>query len=188
MVLIIRDGTVYIAESKADFVPTATEGDFTNYADNLHIVRNENNPGYLMLCNMMARLVDVLRYEDVFPARLTPKTLSLDTFPRIVSLLDRYGLMGEDRDNIDVIFARKDKCYRVNFDGCIDEVEEFLALCSDDHSAIGSYLKNKDMPIYELIRRIHIDQERLTGNVQFPIVVVNTKNAETKIIYREGEI
>ena len=136
-----------------------------------------------------ARAVDLVRYSDIFPARLTPANLLRKTYPQLLSILGPYGFLTEDDDfTYDVAFAKDDKCYLLRSGGLIDEVEEFYPMCFAKDAAIGEYIRSKDEPIYRLVQRIYKSIEAGSIKVQFPVVVMNTKNDEVRVITREEEI
>ena len=185
MILIKKDGVLYFCESALNSYAYTSSDDITKHPENLHIMRCENMPNRIMLANMPMRAADALRYEDIFPKRLTAKELAFNTYPKVCSLLEPFGLLKDGEYPYDLAFAHKDKCYVLRGGGMIDEVEEFFPLTSASNSAIGAYILHKDKPIYEMIFNVYREMEDHTRYILFSIIVMNTKTNEVKIINRE---
>ena len=86
MVIIKKDGVVYFCESYSNTFFLSTHKDFTKYEENLNIIRDPSRAHRLIMIESPTRAADVIRYEDVFPARLTPQNLLRQTYPKLVSL------------------------------------------------------------------------------------------------------
>ena len=188
MLIIKKDGVIYLCESKCNCFGCSSQEDFLNYKENLHIIRAKNHPRSYIVPSSDLRYADIIRYEDIFPRSLTPQNLINKVYPQLLSLLQPYGYVKNGIQGHDVAFVKKDKCYVIRNDGAIDEVEEFWPMCYEKDVAIGLYLGNKDKPIYQLIKSIYLGVESVSETVQFPIVVMNTKNEEVKVITEGDEV
>ena len=189
MIVIRKNGAVYFCESAYNSHYLSTMDDFTKYAENRHTIKNSALPHRLIMVDAPARVADLLRYSDIFPARLTPQNLLKRTYPELLSILEPYGFLNDDGTyDFDFAFAKDDKCYMLRGGGMIDEVEEFYPMCFAKDAAIAEYIKSKDEPIYRLVQRIYKSIERGSMKIQFPVVVMNTKNDEVRVINREEEI
>ena len=185
MIIIKRDGAIYFCESKCNAHRAATKADFTKHPENLHVIRDMKNPKKLILSDSPRRVADIIRYKDIFPKKLTPQYLVNTTYPALLAALEPFGLLRDGTFDFNFAFASGDKCYILRQGGVIDAVEEFFPFCYARETAISAYMRYKDEPIYKLIGKIYAAIEELSGEVQFPIAVMNTKSTELKII--EGE-
>lgn len=188
MLIIKKDGVIYLCESKCNCFSFSSQEDFLNYKENLHIIQAKNHPKSFIVAATDMRYADIIRYEDIFPRSLTPQNLINKAYPALLSCLEPYGYIKNGKQWHDVAFAKKDKCYVIRYNGAIDELEEFWPFCHEKDAAIGLYLKHRDEPIYQLIKNIYSGVEAVSEVIQFPVVVMNTKNAEVKVITRGGDV
>lgn len=188
MVLIKKDGVVYFCESYSNSFYLATQGDFTRHEENLHIIRDTSRAHRLIMMESPGRAADVVRYSDIFPARLTPQNLLRQTYPKLRSILEPFELTDNRSVPFDIAFAKGDKCYVIRRGGCIDELEEFYPLCYSKDAAIGEYIRKKDEPIYRLVQSIYREIENASKKVQFPVVVMNTKDENVRVVTKEEEL
>jgi hypothetical protein len=72
--------------------------------------------------------------------------------------------------------------------GCIDELEEFFPICYANSAAIGEYIRKKHEPIYRLVQSIYKEIENASRRIQFPVVVMNTKDEKIRVVTREEEL
>lgn len=187
MILLKKGGVVYMAQSFDLTQPFTTERDFVGYDENLLIWRDDTKPHRLIsvIGAGNERKRDILRYGSIFPKRLSKREMVDETYYKIYNSLGEYGLCETDSTGCNVLLAEKSKAYCICDDSAVYEIEHFLANCIDNDIATASYLKNADLPAYELIRAIYRDVERVAKIVQFPVVVLNTKTDEKVIIERE---
>lgn len=187
MIVINKNGVVYIAQSFYNNHSHIEEGDFINHDENLLMFKPDGKTDSLIgvMGDSAHRQCDVLRYEDIFPKRLTKRELLDNTYYKIFNKLSSFGLCKSDCTCCDVFFAKKGRAYVVSGYGAILEIDDFYARSLHDQMAFASYLKNKDKEPYDLIRSIYQSIERAITKVQFPVVVLNTKTNEKVIIERE---
>lgn len=189
MVVINKDGVVYMAESSY-YMPTfTTEKDFLNYPENLHIWHPDEETNKLIMVSGGRRECDVLRYNISFPKPFTIKNIVDNVYYEVAALLNEAGIgeeNGESRSNI--IFAQKDKAYIMVPNTATERIEEIYADTMDNDVAIGEYFLKKDKPIKEILRGMYKSVEEATMKKQFPIAVLNTKTSEIEYIYGEENV
>ena len=186
MIIIRKNGAVYFCESAYNSHYLSTMDDFIKHAENRHTIKDVTLPHRLIMIDAPTRVVDLVRYSDIFPVRLTPQIRLKKTYPALLSILEPYGFLNDsDTYDFDFAFAKDDKCYVLRGGGLVDEVEEFYPLCFAKDAAIAEYIRSKDEPIYRLVQCIYKSIELGSMKIQFPVVIMNTKNDEVKVITRE---
>jgi hypothetical protein len=188
MIIIKKDGVVYFCESYYNAFYLATHADFINHEENRHIIRDTSRAHRLTLIDAPGRATDLLRYSDIFPARLTPQSLLRQTYPKLVSIFEPFGFSNDKDVPFDIAFAKGDKCYVMRRGGVIDELEEFYPLCLARDAAVGEYIRKKDEPIYRLVQSIYREIESCSSKIQFPVVVMNTRDEKVRVVTREEEL
>lgn len=186
MVVINKDGVVYIAESSYYMPVFTTERDFLNYPENINVWHPSGDADKLMLVVGTRREADILRYEDIFPKPFNAKKMIDDTYYEAALLFDEAGLTDDKkRPRCSIVFAKRDKAYVVTPSTAVERVEEIFADTMDNDVVIGEYFLNKDKPIKELLRGMYKSVEDATMKKQFPIAVMNTKTKDVEYIYGE---
>ncbi len=145
-----------------------------------------------------ARLNNVIRVEDELIDELTHLKDEVDfkyvvktIVPKLFTLCDKYGLTYKDKQKeqkyIDgaIIMAHKDKIYNIDADGCVTDVPTFYATGSGYSTAIG-FLNQCDMADVKdnIVRSVKSACESDLF-VNYPIIVMNTKDDEVIIVDKE---
>lgn len=186
MVVINKDGVVYIAESSYYMPLFSTERDFLNYPENKSVWHPNGEADKLILVAGSRREADLLKYKDIFPKPFNAKKIIDDTYYKTAILLEEAGLTDDKRcPRCAIVFAKKDKAYVMMPNTAVERIEEIFADSIDNDVVIGEYFLNKDKPIKELLRGMYKSIEDATMKKQFPVAVMNTRTRDIEYIYRE---
>ena len=102
--------------------------------------------------------------------------------------LIRYGFMKDEKpyENFEsrFIFASKDKCFTVDHDGCIEDVENFTAIGSGSMEAMEVLSANDKVGITVEERAYEAIKASAKNNlyVGLPAMITDTKDGQIKII------
>lgn len=108
--------------------------------------------------------------------------------PKIFKELNSFGRM-KTKDGMqfiesNIIFAYKDKAFNIYYDGTVTEMNDILADGSGHRLCLGAWngLKDKDIPIKDKLVQVIKAACQNDLYVNYPIIIMNTKNDEVEII------
>ena len=85
------------------------------------------------------------------------------------------------------LFAYRDKLFLINSDGCVLEIDDYVAIGSGEDQAIGSLLSTEgEQPKTRIIKAIKASAAS-DIYVDYPIVVSDTKNTDFEVITETDE-
>ena len=131
--------------------------------------------------------IDRIRYQarlDI-PGKLDHKSLIRRVIPNLTTVFEDTDMMDGDDSWQSFVIAKGDKAFEICSNFVCTEIEDFEVTgsrrCSD--VAWGSMTYNKSLPPIERIAEAFRDVERIEYEVQFPIVIMNTKSKQRVVIY-----
>ena len=109
--------------------------------------------------------------------------------PFIQAVLMDAGLIKEDERsfNSSFLFAYRDRLFSISYDGCVLEVDDFVAIGSGSNEAKGSLLSTVGKPAEERIVMAIKASAASDIYVDYPIILVDTESQEFHIIKEEKE-
>lgn len=111
--------------------------------------------------------------------------------PDIYSELKNAGYLKDEQyfDHMDsrFLFIYKDQLYMINSDGCVLEVDDYVAIGSGEDQAIGSLLSTeKESPEIRIIKAIKASAAS-DIYVDYPIILTNSETTEFSVINETDE-
>ena len=111
--------------------------------------------------------------------------------PEIVSELKNAGYLKDDQylEHMEsrFLFIYKDQLYTINTDGCVLEVDDYVAIGSGEDQAIGSLLSTEDEePKTRIIKAIKASAAS-DIYVDYPIIVTDSETTEFEVISESDE-
>ncbi len=89
--------------------------------------------------------------------------------------------------NSSFLFAYKDKLYAILFDGSVLEIDDYVAIGSGKCEAIGSLLSSEGETSEERIIKAIKASAASDIYVDYPIIMIDTKNTEFAVINEKNE-
>ena len=140
----------------------------------------------------VVRLMDGLVSEyNIYKNHIDFEFIVKKIVPEIFDELKNYGFLKDNKyiESIDsrFLFAYKDQLYLINSDGCVLEIDDFVAIGSGEGEAIGSLLStdNQD-PTQRIIKAIK-SSAVADIYVDYPIILTNTEETNFDIITEQNE-
>lgn len=130
---------------------------------------------------------------DEFTNRINYKFVVKYTVPEIIKALrDAHFLKGKDDEYFDYmdssfLLAYKDQLYSINSDGCVLEIDDYVAIGSGAPEAIGSLLSTEGMSPKERIIRAIKASAASDIYVDYPIIISNTSSTQFKVVTEDNE-
>ena len=184
MIVLKHNDTVYIAKSCWGLRDPEARRTGIPDAENLCMWHPQKRKDRLIAAASCGRFTDIIRYESIFPSKLDPKHLILESYDKMYAIADRFGLCDGNRVPVRTVFAEGDKAYIVYRDGAHIELEGVYSATSDDEVVIALHdLKGADDP-YAFFREAYRTLEDIQRYVMFPVAVMNTKNNKIEILER----
>ena len=135
----------------------------------------------------VVRLIDGLITDyDVYRGNIDYEYVVKSIVPDIVNALKRSGFLKDEAylEHMDscFLFAYQNQLYMINTDGCVIEIDDYVAIGSGSDQAIGSLLSTEsEKPDLRIIKAIKASAAS-DIYVDYPIVLSDTKTTEFKII------
>lgn len=85
------------------------------------------------------------------------------------------------------LFAFEDQLYEIHNDGCVLEIEDFIAIGSGKNEAVGSLLSTDGQEPEERIIKAIKASAANDIYVDYPIIMTNTKDTEFEVITEKNE-
>lgn len=140
----------------------------------------------------IVRLMDGLVTEyDAFKNRVDFEFVVKYVVQDIFEELKKYKYLKDDVyfDHMEskYLFAYRDKLFLINSDGCVLEIDDYVAIGSGEDQAIGSLLSTEgEQPKTRIIKAIKASAAS-DIYVDYPIVVSDTKNTDFEVITETDE-
>lgn len=140
-------------------------------------------------CGRIASVQQLIYRDDIFTLdennQLTKSHIVKNIVSKLIKMVDKIG--NDDRLNISLLIAHKDKLYQIN--------NSFNVISLNEYGRIGAgqdflfyNLCNKDIKDpEERILKALINSARLCESVGGPYVLINTRDLEFKMIDMGGE-
>ena len=184
MIVLQHNGTIYVAKSCWGFRDTAARSAGIPDVENIPMWHPGKRKNRLIAVSSAGRVVDILRYENIFPSILDPKHLVLESYEKMYALADRFGICRNGSMRTRTIFAEDGRAYVVYSDGSHIEVENIHTDCLADDAIMALYdLKGVSDP-YTFLREAYRTVEQISRYLMFPVMVMNTKNNKIEVINR----
>ena len=184
MIVLKHNGTIYIARSCWGMRDVEARRTGVPDAENLSIWHPQRRKNRLIATPTAGRFADIIRYENVFPSKLEPKQLILESYDKMTEIAERYGLKEGNFISMRTVFAENDKAYIVYRDGAHIELEDIYSYTCNDEIVMALYdLKGVDDP-YEFFKDAFKTIETVNKCVMFPAMVLSTKDNKIKVINR----
>lgn len=136
----------------------------------------------------IVRLMDYLVTEyDEYKGRINYEFVVKSVVPDIIKELRSYGYIKGDQyfESMDsrYLFAYRDQLYQINTDGCVLEIDDYVAIGSGEDQAIGSLLSTEhDNPRDRIIKAIKATAAS-DIYVDYPIILTDTGSTDFEVIY-----
>ena len=180
------DDTIYFAYNASHFNPMSTNPSIINNADNLPFFLIKNNPHTIVLGQSFQREIDVLRYEQLIPGKLTKTNVIKHTLTLMHKKLTRYGLIDKDGEFSNIyLFAQNTSLLKLSYDKKITAIERFYS-CSHSDIVAGCLALAKDLNPLDTIRYVFDTVCDYTQDLAYPIVVIDTKSEQIQYLRKEG--
>ncbi len=142
--------------------------------------------------NVVRLMRNVIDDYDEFYKRVDYRFVVKYLVPEIVKSLQEAHYLKLDGDYLgfmdsSYLFAYKDKLFSINSDGCVIEVDDYVAIGSGACEAIGSLLSTKgESPVKRIIKAI---KASATNDiyVDYPIIITDTHSTKFDVITEKNE-
>ena len=138
------------------------------------------------------RLADGMISEySVFKGYIDYEYVVKRVVPEIISELKGAGYLKDEQylDHMDsrYLFIFKDKVYTISTDGCVLEVDDYVAIGSGEDQAIGSLLSTEgEDPVTRIIKAIKASAAS-DIYVDYPIILTDSESTEFEVITEADE-
>lgn len=196
VVAIKKDNKVYIgADSQVTRGGTrATLKNPNNYK--IWKVKNVDNclmahVGVVRDANVVRLMDNLVTEYNVFKNHVDYEFVVKKVVPDIFSELKEYGYLKDDKyvEQMDskYLFVFRDQLYVINNDGCVLEVDDYIAIGSGEDQAIGSLLSTEgEKPEVRIIKAIK-SSAASDIYVDYPIILTDSEKTEFEIISESDE-
>lgn len=143
--------------------------------------------GYLRDANILSCVEEYLDELAKLKNEIDFKYIVTKLVPKLFSILRDNKRIVEKKEQLtimesQILFIYKDKIFDISPDGCVIEIEDYCAIGSGTDFAIGYLNNNEEKDIKQKIIKA-IQSSCLTDlYVNYPIVVMNTKDNEVEIV------
>ena len=138
------------------------------------------------------RLIDGLVTDyDAYKNNVDYEYVVKSIVPDIVNALKARGFVKDEPylDHMDscFLFAFQNQLYMINTDGCVIEIDDYVAIGSGSDQAIGSLLSTEDEPSKTRIIKAIKASAASDIYVDYPIILSDTKDTEFEVINETNE-
>lgn len=184
MIVFKHNDTVYIVRSRWGISGLETDPAGQPMPENVAMWHPSGRRNRLIACAGVGRITDLVRYENIFPKVLNQKSLFIDSYNKIADIAARYGLYSKNTLPIGMVFAEEDEAYLLHFDGAVEELEDIYCDSICESMIISLYDKYGVNDPKTFVKRAFSLIEKVSRNVMFPAVIMNTKNNKLEVIER----
>lgn len=140
----------------------------------------------------VVRLIDGLISDyDVYTERVGYSFVVNRVVPTIINELKERGYVKKDDYfnymNSSFLFAYKDQLYAISSDGCVIEIDDYVAIGSGEDTAIGSLNSTiGEDPVTRIIKAI---KSSATSDiyVDYPIILTDSEQTEFTVVTESNE-
>lgn len=186
MIILKHNGAVYIAKSsfalrEEIFMPTKSD---VKDEEHIGIWHPGGQTDRLIAAVRLSRFSDAVFYEDTFPSSLDAKHLVLETYESLLALCREREFGDGSALPTRMIFAEGDRAFILNHDGAQMEIEDIYVDSIFDGEAKAFYDSCVCKDPYRFLGEVYRMVEKMFTVIMFPVVVLNTKSNEIKILER----
>ena len=140
----------------------------------------------------IVRLIDNLVTDyDIYRKRINYGFVVTRVVPDLFTALKQAGYLKDEQylEHMDsrYLFIYKDKLFTINTDGCVLEVDDYVAIGSGEDQAIGSLLSTEgEDPQVRIIKAIKASAAS-DIYVDYPIILTDSESTQFKIINETEE-
>lgn len=140
----------------------------------------------------IVRLMDGLVTEyNIYKNHVDYEFVVKKIVPEIISELKEFGYIKDEKYvgfmDSSYLFAFKNQLFVINTDGCVLEVDDYVAIGSGSDQAIGSLLSTEDEEPELRIRKAIKASAATDIYVDYPIIMVDTEATKFEVINETDE-
>ena len=132
--------------------------------------------------------IDRIRYQKHLglSGKVDHKSLITNTIPKLKRVFEETGMMDGTSSWHALVVAKEDRAFEIGPTFVCSEIEDFEVTGNRRRSegALGSLMCNQDQPPVERIAKAFRDVEVIESEIQFPVVIMNTKMKDRIVIYK----
>ncbi len=176
-----KDNIAYLAYDEMHSYLVGLSKEDRQRSNNVQIVIPKHR-NKMVIAGMNMRLLDILRYEDIYDFKLTFESVHNDFVPKLKELSYQYRLVDKfGRLPSSIIFAEKDKIFRIDSDGLVMRVDDYTGI--DTNAIITTHIETtKSLNSDETIKRIYNIYSSYMGTSCYPVYKIDTRNLQIDVI------
>ena len=142
--------------------------------------------------NIVRLMRSVIDDYDEFYKRVDYRFVVKYLVPEIIKNLTEAHYLTLTNDHLDFmdssfLFAYKDQLFLINSDGCVIEIDDYVAIGSGSCEAIGSLLSTEgENPVQRVVKAIKASAAN-DIYVDYPIIISDTENTKFDVITEVNE-
>ena len=142
--------------------------------------------------NIVRLMRDVVDDYDEYCGRINYRFVVKYLVPEIIKNLKEAGFLKTSDGYLEFmdssfLFAYKDQLFSINSDGCVIEVDDYVAIGSGAQEAIGSLLSTEGQKAKNRIVKAIKSSAASDIYVDYPIILTNTESTEFEIVTEKNE-
>ena len=131
--------------------------------------------------------IDCLRYQKSLgiPDSLDHKRIITKVIPKLKHIFEQTDMMDGNESWQNIVIAKGDKAFEISPSFVCTEVEDFGVVGSRRRVSVvyGAMKMNSDLPPAERIADAFRTAQRLKAEIEFPVVIMNTRSKERIVVY-----
>lgn len=157
------------------FTQARVDYTFEENGDIWHL--NDGKGTIVMAAAKSSRLVDILRYSDVFACEFSYEGMK-SIIENIKNCVKGTNCFTEgDRLGVTLVVAQGDRAFEITTHGSVFEMDRFLCCDESDERMLAVYEYCKNIPdAHERIRTIYTNINEIGLSQMFPVAVINTRD------------
>ena len=145
------------------------------------------NDGYgtiVMVSPRNARMVDILRYSDVFDCEFSREGMVQIFLNVKKAVKDTNCFVADGKIGADICVARGNKCYEITTFGVVLEIDDFACFSENEEMMLAANEYCKTIPdAHERIKALYNHISELSWAQYYPIAVISTKDDNYSLFY-----
>ena len=142
--------------------------------------------------NVVRLMRDVIDDYDEYRDRVNYRFVVKYLVPEIIKTLKEAGYLKMSDGYLEYmdssfLFAYKDQLFMINSDGCVIEIDDYVAIGSGAQEAIGSLLSTEGQGARRRIVKAIKASAANDIYVDYPIILADTSNTEFEIVTEKNE-
>ncbi len=142
--------------------------------------------------NVVRLMRDVIDDYDEYRDRVNYRFVVKYLVPEITKTLKEAGYLKMSDGYLEYmdssfLFAYKDQLFMINSDGCVIEIDDYVAIGSGAQEAIGSLLSTEGQGARRRIVKAIKASAANDIYVDYPIILADTSNTEFEIVTEKNE-